>query len=131
MTLKNPIPEYLEYSGKHVVICAGTHLLASALVVKVNIPFRHRVIKLRSHLNVVTSVGDSVVTLKNTAGVAWTGGVLTITNAGAAVADRDTSTAITAGEQVQAKDTDVQISIDGGSDAGEATFWLEVEHSDP
>jgi hypothetical protein len=131
MTLKNPIPEYLEFSGKHVTICCGTHLLLDALVIKINIPFRHRVIKLRSHVNVVPTVADVVATLKNTAGVAWTGGVLTITQAGSAVGDRDTSTAITAGEQVQAKDTDVQIDLTAAPGAGEATFWLEVEHSDP
>jgi hypothetical protein len=131
MTLKNPVGEYLEFSGKHVTICCGTHLLADALVIKVNIPFRHRVIKLRSHLNVVLATADAVATLKNTAGVAWTGGVLTITNTGAVVGDRDTSTAITAGEQVQAKDTDVQIDLTAAPSAGEATFWLEVEHADP
>lgn len=130
MTLAGPIPEFLEFSGKHVVICAGTHLLLNALVVKVNIPFRHRIIKIRSHLNVVLATADLVATIKNTAGVAFTGGVLTITSTGT-VGDRDTSTAITAGEQVQEKDTDVQIDMDGGPSAGEATFWIEVEHADP
>lgn len=130
MTLKAPIPEFLEFSGKHVTICAGTHLLLDPLVVKVNIPFRHKVIKLRSHLNVILATANLVATLKNNAGTAWTGGVLTITSAGT-IGDRDTSTDITAGEQVQAKDTDVQIDMDGGPSAGQATFWIEVEHADP
>jgi len=130
MTLKNPVQEFLEYSGKHVVICAGTHLLLNAMVIKVNIPFRHRIIKIRSWLNVVLATANLVATIKNTAGTAFTGGVLTITSVGA-VGDLDVSTAITAGEQVQAADTDIQIDCDGGPSAGEATFWIELEHADP
>jgi hypothetical protein len=129
MALTGPIPELVEQNLKHVVICAGTHLMATAVVIKVNIPFAHKVIKLRSHLNVVLSTADTIATLKNTSGTAFTGGVLTITSTGS-VADRDTSTDITGGTQEQAKDTDVQISINGASGAGEATFWIEVERDD-
>jgi hypothetical protein len=129
MALTGPIPELVENNLKHETICLGTHLLATALVVKVNIPYAHKVIKVRSHLNVVLATADTVATLKNNAGTAFTGGVLTITSTGS-VADRDTSTAITAGTQEQAKDKDVQLSIDGGSTAGEATFWLEIERDD-
>ena len=79
MALTGPIPELVEQNLKHVVICAGTHLMATAVVIKVNIPFAHKLIKLRSHLNVVLSTADTIATLKNTSGTAFTGGVLTIT----------------------------------------------------
>lgn len=130
MTLAGPVPEFLEYSGKHVVISSGPHLLATAKVIKINIPYAHKIIKVRSVVDVVLSATALVATLKNNAGTAFTGGVLTIAASGA-VDERDTSTDITAGTQTQAKDTDVQIDMDGGPSSGEATFYLELEHSDP
>jgi len=131
MPLTDPIPEFLEYNAKHVVICLGTHLLASALVIKVNIPYSHKIIKVRSHINVAPSATATVGTIKDKDGTSFTGGVLTIA-ASAAVAERDTSTDITAGStQSQAKDSDVQLDLDGGPTSGEATFWLELERTDP
>ena len=130
MTLKSPIPEFLEYNAKHETICLGTHLLATARVIKVNIPYSHKVIKIRSFLNVASGAGALVATLKNDAGTAFTGGVLTIA-ASSAVDTRDTSSAITAGTQTQDKDKDVQVDMDGGTASGEAVIWLELERSDP
>ena len=129
MPLTGPVEELVEQNLKHEVICLGPHLLATALVIKVNIPYAHKVIKVRSHINVATDGTATVCTIKNDGGTAFTGGVLTIA-ASAAVADRDTSTAITAGTQTQAKDKDVQLDLDGGPGAGEATFWLELERDD-
>ena len=130
MTLKNPIPEYLEYSGKHVVICLGTHLQATAKSVKVNIPFAHKIIKIRSQVTVALSATASVLTIKDDGGTAFTGGVCTIA-ASAAVGDLDVSTDITAGTQTQAKDKVVEVALDGGPTTGEVVIWLELEHSDP
>ena len=130
MTIKNPPAEFIEYVGKIETICLGTHLLATALVIKANIPYAHKIIKVRSHVNVATDGTATVGTIKNDGGTAFTGGVLTIA-ASAAVAARDTSTDITAGTQTQAKDKDVQLDLDGGPGAGEATFWLELEKTDP
>lgn len=130
MSLKKPLAEWAEYNAKHEVICIGPVLLVTAKVIKVNIPYAHKIIKLRSEVDVVVGAGALVATLKDTAGVAFTGGVLTIA-AAAAVDVRDTSTAITAGTQTQAKDTDVQIDMDGGTASGEARFYLELERTDP
>ena len=131
MTLKNPIPEFLEYNAKHEVICLGTHLLADAIVIKVNIPYSHKIIKVRSYLNVPLATADAVGTLKDKDGTAFTGGVITITSTGS-IGDLDASTEITAGDtQSQAKDSDVQLDFTAAPSAGEATFWLEVERTDP
>ena len=130
MTLAGPIPEFLEFSMKHQVICLGTHLLATARIIKVNIPYAHRIIKVRSFLNVASGAGALVATLKDDAGVAFTGGVLTIA-ASSGVDTEDVSTDITAGTQTQAKDKVVQLDMDGGTASGEAIIWLELEHTDP
>ena len=129
MPLTGPIPELVEFNLKHEVVCLGTHLLATARVIKVNIPYAHKVIKVRSFLNVASGAGALVATLKDDAGVAFTGGVLTIA-ASSAVDTEDTSTAITAGTQTQAKDKQVQVDMDGGTASGEAVFWLEIERDD-
>jgi len=130
MTLAKPVPEFLEYNAKHEVLSIGPVLLATAKVIKVNIPYAHKIIKLRSEVAILLGAGALVATLKDTAGGAFTGGVLTIA-ATAAVDVRDTSTDITAGTQTQAKDTDVQIDMDGGTASGEAVFYLELERTDP
>jgi len=131
MTLANPIPEFLEYNAKHEVICLGTHLLATAVVIHTNIPYSHKIIKIRSHVNVVLSATALVATLEDKDGTSFTGGVLTIAASGA-VASLDVSTDITAGStQSQAKDSVVRVSLDGGPTSGEATFWLELERTDP
>lgn len=120
--------ERIEEKPRAQVICAGSYEVATARVVKVNIPFSHTLLKVRSELDLALTTADLVVTVRDNAAAAMTGGTLTITQAASAIGDRDSAT-ITAGGSQEA-DKDVQLDMNGGPDAGQATFWLELERTD-
>jgi len=128
MPLTGPIPELVEKNLKHDVFCAGSYDINPARVVKVLVPYKHIVKKVRSEVDTVLTGADLVVTIKDHSGAAMTGGTLTIALSGTVVGDRDTAT-ITAGG-AQEKDKDVQLDMNGGPSAGQATFWIEVERAD-
>jgi len=110
------------------VLSVGPLLQADALIFPIYVPVGMgtiRVKKVRSVVNILIGTGNSVVTIKNkTTGM--TGGTLTIT-AASAIAAKDSCDIVDDANAYVAEGDYIALDHDGGSDAGEATFFIEFE----
>ena len=110
------------------LLCVGPLLQATALDFPIYVPKGMgtiRVKKVRSVVNVLIGTGDSTVTIKKAA-QAMTGGTLLIT-AASAVAAEDYCDIVNDAHARVPEETKIVLSIDGTTDGGEATFFIEYE----
>jgi len=110
------------------VLCVGPLLQTDALIFPIYVPKGMgaiRVKKVRSVVNILIGTGDSIITIKNKT-TAMTGGTLTIA-AASAIATKDDCDIVNDENARVAEEDYIALDHDGGSNAGEATFFIEFE----